>query len=187
MKKTMMILAGLALTGLLAAGAWAGPWGGGPGVGACPGWGAGPGYGYPGPQLSQEDYAKLGEKRAAFLKETLPLRQKLAAKAVELRTLRLQANPDPAQLKALSDEVIELRTQIAKKANEAGLAGAWDAGRRFGRRFGPGYGMGYGMGYGPGMMGYGPGMMGYGPDVRGYGPGGYGPPMMGYGPGAYWR
>ncbi|RJX36353.1 MAG: periplasmic heavy metal sensor [Desulfarculus sp.] len=168
MKKITVILASLALMGVLAGGAWA--------RGGGPGWGYGPGY--QGQQLSKEDYAKLAEKRATFLKETLPLRQQLAAKGIELKTLWAQPNPDQAKVQALNNEVIELRAQLAKKANDAGLPG-YGGGRGFGRGmdFGPrggGYGPGYHMGYGPGG-GYGPGYH------MGYGPGG------GYGAGACWR
>ncbi|MEW5914680.1 MAG: periplasmic heavy metal sensor [Thermodesulfobacteriota bacterium] len=159
MKKVLVILASLALLGVFAGGAYARPWGGGPG------WGYGPGY----QQLSKEDYAKLVEKRAAFLKETMPLRQQLATKGIELKTLWAQPNPDQAKIQALTNELIDLRAQLAKKAADAGLAG-------YGRGFGRGYGMGFG-----GRGGYGPGYhMGSGPGGPG---GGYG----GYGPGACWR
>jgi zinc resistance-associated protein len=161
MKKMTVILGSLALVATMAVGAWAGPWGPGPGYG--------PGYG-PGFGLSKEDVAKLDQKRAAFMKDTLALRQQIAVKNMELRTEQAQLNPDQAKIKALGDQIIELRSQIAKKANDAGLS-RLGFGRGFGRG---GYGRGHHMAWGPGTMGYGPGMMGYGP-------GG------GYGPGACWR
>ncbi len=151
MKKTIAIAAGLALMGVVAVGAWAGPWQGrgGYGPGNCPGWG--PGGGYQGQQLSKEEYAQKKEKLAAFMKETLPLRQKMVSKGMELRTERMQASPDEAKIKALTDEVIDLRSQIAKKANDAGLSGFWRMGKGYGRGFGPGMrGGGYGGGPGRG-------------------------------------
>ena len=157
MKKLMVILGSMALVATLAVGAWAGPWGPGQGYGPgnCPGYAAGaggPGYG-PGPNLTKEQkeqFEQFQAKRAAFLKETLPLRQTLAAKRIELRTLYAQPNADQAQVKALTNELIDLRSQLAKKANDAGL---------------PEYGAGYGRGHGRGFRG-GPG----GPGA-GFGPG----------------
>ncbi|MBU1276817.1 MAG: periplasmic heavy metal sensor [Proteobacteria bacterium] len=149
MKKLMVILGSMALVATMAVGAWAGPWGQGPGYGPgnCPGYaagsGGGPGYG-PGANMSKEDYEKFQANRAAFMKDTLQLRQSLATKRVELRTLYAQPDADQAKIKALNNELIDLRAQLAKKANDAGLAG-----NGFGRGFrgGPG---GRGMGYGSG-------------------------------------
>ncbi|MBU4605577.1 MAG: hypothetical protein KKH66_11785, partial [Proteobacteria bacterium] len=82
-----------------------------------------------------------------------PLRQTLATKGIELRTLYAQPDADQAKVKALQNELIDLRGQLAKKANDAGLPG-YGFGRDFHR--------GPRGGYGQGMMGYGHGM-GYGP------------------------
>ena len=164
MKKIMVILGSMALVATMAVGAWAGPWGPGQGYGPgnCPGYAAGPGYG-PGPNMTKEQFEQFQAKQAAFLKDTLPLRQTLATKGIELRTLYAQPDADQAKITALRNELIDLRGQLAKKANDAGLPG-YGFGR--GHRRGPG---GQGMGYGPGMA---------------YGPGGQG---MGYGPGSCWR
>lgn len=149
MRKITVILGSLALVATMAVGAWAaGSWGPG----------HGPGYG-----LSQEEAAQLNQQRAAFMKDTLALRQQVALKTMELRTEQAQLNPDQAKIKALGDQIIELRSQIAKKANDAGLS-RFGFGRGFGRGV---YGRGHHMGWGPGMMAYGPG--------------------GGYGPGACWR
>jgi zinc resistance-associated protein len=170
MKKMMVILGSMALVATMAVGAWAGPWGPGQGYGPgnCPGYaaggpGGGPGYG-PGPNMTKEQYEQFQAKRAAFLQETLPLRQTMAAKGIELRTLYAQPNADQATIQKLRGELIEMRSQLAKKANDAGLPGVGFGRGGFGRG-------GYGHG-GYGMMGYGggPGMMG-----------------AGYGPGACWR
>lgn len=157
MRKIVVIAAGLALMTMGATGAWAGPWGNGPGYGPGNGQGRGYGPGYQGQQLSKEDLAKLHEKRAAFMKETLPLRQKMATTAIELRTEQFQLTPDQAKIKALNNEMIELRSQMAKKANDAGLTGSWRQGRGQGRGHARGMMRGYGGSQGPGMMGYGGG------------------------------
>lgn len=152
MKKMMVILGSMALVATMAVGAWAGPWGPGQGYGPgnCPGYAAGsvdgPGYG-PGPNMTKEQFEQFQAKRAAFLKETMPLRQSLANKRVELRTLYAQPDADQAKIKALQNEMIDLRSQLAKKANDAGLPG-YGSGRGFNR--GPRGGYGPGMGFGPG-------------------------------------
>ena len=94
-----------------------------------------------------------------FQKETLPLRDEMAVKRVELRNEFNKADPDQNRIAALQKEMIDLRTKISAAAKKNGLP---DSG------FGPGYGGrgGYGGGYGPG---YGRGYhMGQG---GGYGPG----------------
>ena len=162
MKKITVIMGSLALVAIMAVGAWAGPYGQGRGYGQgnCPGYAAGPGAGYgPGPQMSKEEFAKFQAKRAAFLKGTITLRQNAANKRIALRTEYAQVKPDEAKIKALRNELIDLRGQLAKKANDAGLPGM-GLGRGFGpgksRGFGP-RGGGYGMGGGYGHGGYGPG------------------------------
>jgi len=96
-----------------------------------------------------------------FQKETLPLRDEMAAKRLELRNEFNKAEPDQAKIAALQKEMIDLRTKVSDAAKKNGLPD---------RGFGPGYAKrgGYGRG---GCGGYGPG---------GYGPGG----CDGFGPGA---
>ncbi|MCF8043724.1 MAG: periplasmic heavy metal sensor [Desulfarculaceae bacterium] len=152
MKKLTVILGSMALVATMAVGAWAGPWGSGQGYGRgnCPGYaagpGGGPGYG-PGPNMTKEQFEQFQAKRAAFMKDTLPLRQSLANKRIELRTMYAQPDADQAKTTALRNELIDLRGQLAKKANDAGMSG-FGFGR--GNRRGPGGGYGPGMGYGPG-------------------------------------
>lgn len=96
-----------------------------------------------------------------FQKETLPLRDEMAVKRLELRNEFSKSNPDQAKIAALKEEMIALRTQISDAAKKNGLPD---------RGFGPGY---------AGRGGYGRGGCG------GYGPGGYGPGGCdGSGPGA---
>lgn len=130
MKKATLVIIALALVALLATAVWArGPYsgsrGGGYGGGYC--------YGASG-AVNQEAFAK-------FQTDTLQLRQELAANRVELHTLLAQPQPDQARVKALSDQVTQLREQLAKKAHEAGVAGGY--GRGFARGRGDGYGPGY--------------------------------------------
>ena len=93
-----------------------------------------------------------------FQKETLPLRDEMAVKRLELRNEFAKDAPDQAKIAALQKDMIDLRTKISDAARKNGLPD---------RGFGPKYG---GRGNGPGGCGYGRG---------GNGPGGCG----GYGPG----
>ena len=145
MKKITVAFVSLGLVALLTASAWAGPWGYGPGRGQ------GPGYAYS--QLSPEQRAELDKQRADYLKETLELRQQLASKRIELTTLAAQPDADQAKIKALSNEVVDLQGQLAKKrieyfGGERGPGAGYCAG--LGGGFGRGMGRGFGGGYGPG-------------------------------------
>jgi len=139
MKKTLLTLAAIATIGL--AGyqmADARPWGGGPGCGMEPGSMMGPGYG----QQLDEETLKAREK---FFTETTELRKKMFSKRTELDAVLSGEKPDEKKAAKLSEELFDLRDQMHKKAQEAGIA-------RGG--FGPGYCNG--PGGGQGMMGSGP-------------------------------
>ncbi len=56
-----------------------------------------------------------------FQKETLPLRDELITKKIELRKEFSKANPDRDYIAALQKEIIDIKTQIGKKADEAGV------------------------------------------------------------------
>lgn len=168
MKKWTTITASLALTLTMAAAAWAV----GPGYGMM-GRGMGPGYAGQ-PQITAEQQAEFVKARAAFLKDTQALRQQAAAKRIELGALWAQPQPDQARITALSNELVDLRAQLAKKRNQYLAqfpgAGVQFRGRGYGGHMGPGGGF-CGYGYGGHMGG------------RGYG----GRSMMGFGPGNCWR
>ncbi len=103
-------------------------------------------------------------KLKAFQRETLPLRDEVIAKRLELRNEYAKETPDGNRVLALEKEIFDLQTKIQATARKQGLP-LW----------GPGSGMGggWGRGYGPmGRGGYGPGYGG-GPG-RGYS-GGYCP------------
>jgi hypothetical protein len=94
-----------------------------------------------------------------FQKETLPLRDEVQAKGLELRNEYAKENPDQAKIAKLRGEIGDLRTKIQGTAEKNGLPG-----------WGPGAGMGYGCGYqarGCGGWGHSP-MMGRG-HGRGFG------------------
>ena len=95
-----------------------------------------------------------------FQKETLPLRDEMAVKRLELRNEFNKETPDQAKIAALQKEMIDLRTKISDAAKKNGVPD---------RGFGPGYGKRGGWGPG-GCRGYGRGD--YGPGHgRGFGPG----------------
>ena len=117
----------------------------------------GPGYG-PGPG-AQVDVQALRN----FQKETLPLRDEMMAKRLELRNEFSKEKPDQNRVATLQKEMIDLRTKVQESAQKNGLPN-WGQGRMMGRG---GYGPGHGQGYGGGrMMG-----RGYDGPRGGYGPG----------------
>ncbi len=116
-----------------------------------------------------------------FQKETLPLRDEMQAKHLELWNEWGKETPDQNRIAQLQKEMIDLRAKIRTAADKYGVQGS---GYGSGRGWGRGYGrMGYGgSGYGGPGRGHGPGMMGYGGGNGGYGYCG-GP---GYGRGPAW-
>lgn len=173
MKKMMVAVLVVALS-LSAGVAMAQGWGRGPGNGpSAYGPGSGPGYGArgawgPGVNLTPEQNQKVQALQESFLKQTLPLRNEMQIKQLELRTLWAQTNPDQAKILAKQKEINALRGQLQEKGTQNRLEmrkiltpeqqaqlGANGPG------FGPGYGMRGGMmggGFGPGRgMGYGTG------------------------------
>ncbi|MEK6673312.1 MAG: hypothetical protein AABY42_07540 [Nitrospirota bacterium] len=60
-------------------------------------------------------------KAEQFQKDTLPVRQQLLAKHSELMTLKHQAKPDWKAIGEKQKEIVDLRTEIAKKADELGV------------------------------------------------------------------
>ena len=94
----------------------------GPHFGAGP-FAGGDCMGYTNPNLTTEQKAKFEQ----FQKETLEVRQKMLAKHSELATLRSQTTPDWKAIGEKQKEIVDLRTQLHKKAYELGIAGT-DAG-----------------------------------------------------------
>jgi Spy/CpxP family protein refolding chaperone len=163
----LMVVALLATAGMAMAQGWGRGMGYGPGPGAGYGPGAGPGYGPqgswgPGLNLTAEQNQKIQAMRESFFKETLPLRNEMQTKQLELRTLWAQTNPDQDKILAKQKEINALRAQLQEKGTRHRLEmrkvltpeqqaqiGA------FGPGFGPGKGMRgeFGPGRGMGMAG----------------------------------
>jgi Spy/CpxP family protein refolding chaperone len=167
----LMVVALLTTAGMAMAQGWGRGMGYGPGYGPgaygpCYGSGGGPGYGPqgswgPGLNLTAEQNQKIQAMRESFFKETLPLRNEMQTKQLELKTLWAQTNPDQDKILAKQKEINALRAQLQEKGTRHRLemrkvltpeqqaqVGA----------FGPGFGPGAGMrgGFGPGR-GMGPG------------------------------
>ncbi len=69
--------------------------------------------------LSNEQIKKLEAIHEGFLKDTIAIRNDIALKDVELRTLWLQSNPDEAKLLAKEKELNALRGQFQEKATKS--------------------------------------------------------------------
>ena len=83
------------------------------------------GYGHmmgPDPQgwqdMPPEQREQWRQMRSRFMQDTLPLRQELSAKQMELETLWDQKNPDSEKVKALSNRIRELRSKLDQKYDE---------------------------------------------------------------------
>jgi len=137
MKKTLLAVAAIAI--IVLAGyqfADAQSWGGGQGMGPEMMGSQGQGQG----QMSEETL----KTREKFFTETTELRKKMFSKRTELDAVMNGAKPDAQKAAKLSEELFDLRNEMHKKAQEAGLAQAG-----FGPGFCAGSGGGQGMGYGP--------------------------------------
>ena len=136
MKKTVLAVAAIAIIGLTGYQlAEARPGGGGPGMRPDCAMMGGQGQGQG--QMS-EKALKAKEK---FFNETTELRKKMFSKKTELDAVLSGENPDEKQAARLSGALFDLRDQMHKKAQEAGLTKAG-----FGCG-GPGMGMGMGSGH----------------------------------------
>jgi Spy/CpxP family protein refolding chaperone len=165
MKKTTIgigIVMGLLVTASLAL-AW------GPGYGRGAGYAGASGFGClyaPNFNLTAEQNGKLSSLQQQFLNETLPLRNDLAAKSLEIRNLMGQPSANAASISAKQQEMFALRQKIQEKsldyqANARNMLtpqqlSMLPPGCGLGFAAGSGYGAGFGSGYGRGM-GYGAG------------------------------
>lgn len=88
-----------------------------------------------------------------FQKETLPLRDEMMAKGLELRNEYAKEKPDQNKITKLRSEMTDLRTRIQASADKQGLQGyGYGPGSGRGRGYaqrGCGYGGGPGFGGGP--------------------------------------
>lgn len=130
MKKGLIAGVVLALISLVVTGAFAF----GPGYGR----GMGPGYGNC-PYNSTNVTPEQQQKFAKFQNDILPLKQKMLQLRTELMTLRAQTPTDWNAISAKQKEMVDVRTEIQKRATAEGFTG-----------------------YGCGACGYGGGRMGMG-------------------------
>jgi Spy/CpxP family protein refolding chaperone len=183
MKKTaigLSVVAALLVTASLAL-AW-GP-GYGRGAGNTGAYGSGCLYA-PSFNLTAEQSGNLTSLQQQFLNETLPIRNEMAAKSLEIRNLMAQPSANAASISAKQQEVFTLQQKMQEKS----LAYQTNArnmltpqqlsmlppGCGLGFAAGSGYGAGFGSGYGRGM-GYNSGFGGGYSRSRGMGRGaGYG-------------
>lgn len=109
MKKAIGMALIVVLAGVFAASA----------IAFSPGYGMGKGYGMRASNLAPEQAQRL----AQFQEETLSLRQKMLQLKTELISLRAQTNPDWNAIAEKQKEMVDIRTEIQKRAAEAGIAG----------------------------------------------------------------
>ncbi len=118
-----MILAVLGIALLATSGlAMAQGWGRGAGMGYGPcmqGYGqTAPGAGAPGLNLTAEQNQKITALQENSFKETVPLRNELTAKQLELRSLWAQTDPDQEKILAKQKEINALRAQLQEKGTK---------------------------------------------------------------------
>ncbi len=117
MKKRLLIGLAVVLAMALATGAFAFGPGYGGGYGNCPAAGG---------SVSPEQAQKFQK----FQSDILPLRQQMIQLRTELMTLRSQTTPDWNAISAKQKQMVDLRIEIQKKAQENGLpAGGYGMGR----------------------------------------------------------
>ncbi|SPQ01863.1 conserved exported hypothetical protein [Candidatus Sulfobium mesophilum] len=115
MKKWLMISIVVAVVALTVTGARAFGPGNGMGRGAC--YGTCPMAGITTTSEQSQNFAK-------FQSSILPLKQSMLRLKTELVTLRLQTPTDWAAVSAKQKEIIDVRTEIQKKAAESGFVGS---------------------------------------------------------------
>ena len=158
-----MVLAVLAILGLIgysadsyAWGRGGGYYGAGAGSGNCPRGGfGGPGAGG---NLTDEEIAAVQNERSAFFENTRELRERHYQKELELKAELAKQNPDAKKAAELQKEVSGFENELDQKRLEHQLKMKKDYPQLYGKGFGGGFGrgMGPGNGMGPGG-GRGPG------------------------------
>jgi Spy/CpxP family protein refolding chaperone len=136
----------------------------GPGYGRGAGYAAPSAYGClyaPNFNLTAEQSGRLTGLQQQFQNETLPVRNELAAKSLELRSLMAQPSPNSATISAKQKEIFALQQKMQEKslAYQANARSALTPqqisqlppGCGLGFAAGTGYGASYGGGYGRGM------------------------------------
>ena len=151
MKKIMIVLTALLTVGFLATNAFSRGNGGGSKRGNC----GGQGYAATA-NLSQEQQTELNTLQQKFIDETYETRSAMVNKHQEIRLLMETSNPDKAELKSLSNELLDLKKAVEDKRIDFVLEAKKIAPELRMSSFGHHRGNGFGKG-GYGHSGYGPG------------------------------
>lgn len=115
MKKGLIAVVIVSLIALVVTGAFAF----GPGYGR----GMGAGYGYGNcPMTGNTVTPEQSQKFAKFQSEILPLKQKMLQLRTDLMTLRAQTPTDWNAISAKQKEMVDVRTEIQKRAADSGFA-----------------------------------------------------------------
>ncbi len=69
-------------------------------------------------QLSPQQQVKWRMLRATFMRDSLLLRQQLNSKQLEIYTLWVQQKPDMEKVKALANQITDLRTKLQQDHND---------------------------------------------------------------------
>lgn len=110
MKRTTIIGLAVVLSIALVTGAMA--------VGPYGGMGSGPRCATQADQTPEQ-----AQKFAKFQRETLQLRQKMMETRTEISELRAQTNPDWKAIAEKEKQLVDIRTEMQKKAKESGVQG----------------------------------------------------------------
>lgn len=132
-KRTFVVLAAVLSLSLVAAGSAFARWGGGYGQ-------MGPGYdrGYGNCYFNYSDRTQVEpETLARFQKETLPLRDEMVTKRLELSQEYDKETPDADRIAQLRKDMVDIETKIQKSADKYDV---WPGGQ--GRRARGGFGRG---------------------------------------------
>jgi Spy/CpxP family protein refolding chaperone len=127
MKGFVSVFLAVMLAAALAVGAYAQQ---GPGAGMGPGAGYGKGCPMAGAQLTPEQQQKFTQ----FQNEILPLKQKMVQLRTELRTLRTKTPTDWNAVSAKQKEIVDVRIELQKKAQDYGFPGCGMGPRMGGKR-----------------------------------------------------
>jgi Spy/CpxP family protein refolding chaperone len=152
-----MVLAVLAVLGLIGYSADGYAWGRGGGYGGGPGYGNCPRGGFGGPGmaggLTEEESATLQKERSAFFESTRELRERRYQKELELKAELAKQNPDAKKAAELQKEVSGMESELDQKRLDHQLKMKKDYPQIYGKGFGSGLGRGMGPGHGMGPGG----------------------------------
>lgn len=149
-----MVLAVLAVLGLIGYSADSFAWGRGGGYGMGPGYGNCPRGGPGGPgasgNLTDEEIATMQKERSAFLESTRELRERHYQKELELKAELAKQNPDAKKAAELQKEVSGFENELDQKRLEHRLKMKKDHPEIYSKGFSGGFGRGMGSGHGRG-------------------------------------